>query len=561
MIIIVEFFTMKNFNFYGLLGVLILLNFTSAMAQQEWGDGEIQDVEIEIVEDRQITLPKANRLFQKIPPRPVEPVKPEINYSFKAFNFSLPELSPAIRPLRLKAEEPVQSFRGYISGGYGNYASPYLEAFVTSKEDKKKLVGAHAILNKSGKGPVDGKNSASGIMGISAFAQTFSKDISFNGKIGLENRSTHFYGYPEGLDVSRDTIEQAYTFFNLGLGIANAANADFSYQLGGAFSYVNDKFKAAESTVGFDFRSAYKISEKQSLHLGADYSIISRKDEGVDAKPRNLFQVNGYYSFYAIENLKLQVGATVAFENDTLDSKSFHFYPDVKATYPLNESVDVVGSLTGGMEKVSLQSLANENLWLAPAVALYHTNKIFDLKAGLRAKLGGKVLAGAGISFASLKNLYFFVNDPDDPAKFQVAYDDGSTERTNFYASLLYTHSTIAKVSLQGDYFAYSTDNIAEAYHRPGYRVTLGASYNLFQKFIFNLDVIGQGNVKAFNPETLTTVKLDPAFDLNFRTEYLVSDTFSAFVDLNNITSNKYPVFLNYPVRGFQAMVGVTWKF
>lgn len=533
----------------------------SAIAQKEWGDGELQAVEIEILKDRQITLPKANRLFQKIPPRPVEPIKPEISYSFRAFNFSTPELNPVLRPLRLKAEEPVQAYRGYASAGYGNYASPYLEAFITSREDKKKLVGAHAYLNKSGKGPIDGKNSAAGTMGVSAFAQTFSKDISFNGNIGLQNRSTHFYGYPEGMNVDRDTIEQSYTLFNLGIGIANAANSDFSYQIGGDFSYLSDKFDAAESTIGLNFKSAFKIADDNSIHLGADYSIISRKDKGVDAKPRSLFQVNGYYSFFPIERLKLQVGATVAFENDTIDSKSFHLYPHVKATYPLNESIDAVGSLSGGMEKVSLQSLANENLWLAPAVGLYHTNKVFDLNVGLRAKLGGKVLAGAGISFASLKNLYFFVNNVTDASKFQVEYDNGSTERTNFYASLLYTHSDVAKISLQGDYFAYSTDELAEAYHRPGYRVTLGASYNLFKKFIFNLDVIGQGNLKARDPETLSTIKLDPAFDLNFRAEYLLSDTFSIFTDLNNITSNKYPVFLNYPVRGFQGMVGVTWKF
>jgi len=78
---------------------------------------------------------------------------------------------------------------------------------------------------------------------------------------------------------------------------------------------------------------------------------------------------------------------------------------------------------------------------------------------------------------------------------------------------------------------------------------------------IFNLDMIAQGNMKAFDPIANETVTLDPAFDLNVRSEYLVSDKFSAFVELNNILSNKYPVFLHYPVRGFQAMVGITWKF
>ncbi len=544
-----------------LLTLAFVIFSVSIVHAQEWESGEIKDVEIEIRKDRQIVLSKANRLFEKIPPRSVESAKTNVTYNFKAFNFSTPELNPVIRPLRLKVEEPLPAYRGYVSAGYGNYSSPYLEAFITSKQDKKKLIGAHAFFNRSGKGPVDGKNSAGGTSGISAFAQTFSKEISFNGNIGFQNRSTHFYGYPEGTSVKQDTIEQVFSLFNLELSIANAKNTDFAYQVGGAFSHISDKFKAAESSVDLNFKSSYKVSDNQSIFLGATYDILNRKDTGVEAKARNLFQTNGYYSFYPIDNLKLQVGAVVALENDTLDSKSFHFYPDVRATYPINDVVDFVGSLSGGMEKVSWQSLANENLWLAPAVALSHTNKVFDLQAGLRAKLGSNVLAGAGVSFATLKNMYFFLNDTSDAAKFQVVYDQGPTKRINLYASLLYTHSDVARVSLQGDYFGYNTDDISEAWHKPGYRVTLGASYNLFKKLILNLDLTAQGNMKAFDPETEETVKLDAAFDLNFRTEYLFSDTFSAFADLNNIASNKYPVFLNYPVRGFQALAGITWKF
>jgi hypothetical protein len=208
------------------------------------------------------------------------------------------------------------------------------------------------------------------------------------------------------------------------------------------------------------------------------------------------------------------------------------------------------------MEKVSLQSLSNENIWLAPAVALSHTNKVFDLQAGVRAKLGSTVLVGAGMSLASLKDMYFFVNDPADPSKFLVVYDD--VKRTNLYASLLFTHADNFRLSIQGDYFGYDID---KAWHKPGYRLTTGVSYNLFKKLIFNMDIIAQGNTKAFNPETSKATSLDAAFDLNFRTEYLVSDRFSVFLELNNITGNKYPMFFNYPVRGFQGLGGLTWKF
>jgi hypothetical protein len=228
-------------------------------------------------------------------------------------------------------------------------------------------------------------------------------------QIGLEQRSTHFYGYPEGSDVVAGDIKQAYTLFNLGAQLMNARKSDFSYQLGGNFSFINDKFKATESTVDLLFKGAYKINDEQAINLNADYSIINRKDVDVEAKSRNLFQLNGYYSFVTKSDFYLQLGATVALENDSIDSKDFHFYPDVKLTYALNDAVDVVGSLSGGMEKVSLQTLSNENIWLAPSIATFHTNKKFDINAGIRAKLGGKVSGGSGDLIRSAGQPLFFV--------------------------------------------------------------------------------------------------------------------------------------------------------
>ena len=557
---------MKVFRFYYFV-IAAALTVPGFAQNPTWEEGgkEMKDVEVEIIRSRENKVPKANRLFEKIPPPPAELISPPNTYEYKVFNFQTPELNPVARPLRLKQEESSQTYRGYISAGLGNYSSQYLDGFITNKPDKKKLLGAHVFLNRSGKGPVDGNNSGSSHSGVSAFAQTFGKDLAFGANINLEQRATHFYGYPEGTDVDRGEIEQAYTLFSLGTQLMNARKSDFSYQAGGNFSFVNDKFEAKESTVDLLFSGAYKINDEQAINLKADYSVINRKDVDVEAKARNLFQLNGYYSFKTKSDFYLQVGATLALENDSIDSKDFHFYPDVKMTYALNDMIDFVASLSGGMEKVSLQTLSNENPWLAPSVSTFHTNKKFDVNAGIRAKLGGKVLVGAGISFATLENLYFFVNNPADPSKFLVAYDEGTTKRTNFYANLLFTLSDVAKVSLQGDYFAYSTDALDEAWHKPTYRVTAGASYNLYKKFIFNLDMIAQGGMKALDVNDVDPVAetstLDAAFDLSFKTEYVISDTFSAFVQLNNIASGKYPLFYNYPARGFQAMAGITWRF
>jgi hypothetical protein len=524
-------------------------------------DGEIEDVEIEIVKDRQITLPKASRNFEKIPPRPSEPITPPIQYDFQSFNFQAPLVTPVLKPLKLKQQSESNVFGGFVRAGYGNYASPLLEAYINSRKDKNKLVGAHFYHKSSDKGPVDGKNSGSGNTSLSLYGKSFQDNVALSGSLDVDNRTTHFYGYPKGTEVNKSDIKQSYSLFKLSGDLSNTKNTLFGYKLGAAFSYLADKYDAREAEVDLDFNSSYKISDDARIRLKAGYYIISRKDSAVEAKPRNLFVLAPSYEFKTLSDFTINVGLNAAYENDSIDDKGLHLYPNVNISYPINPSLDFVAAFGGNIEKVSLQSLSYQNIWLAPNVPIFHTNKYYELSFGVNARLGNKIGATGGLSFASFRNMYFFVNSKEDQSKFDVAYNKNYTQRTNLYGTLNYAQSETAKFMLRADYFLYATDGFPEAWHKPKYRLQADASFNVYQKLLFTINFIGQGGMKALDPVTDKTVTLKGALDLNFKTEYLFSESFSAFVQLNNITSNKYPLFLNYPVRGFQALAGITWSF
>jgi len=539
-----------------------IMSFAQEQKPKEDWEGDIESREIVIQNERQISLPKANRNFDKIPPKPSETaIKAPVTYDFRSFSFQAPQINPQVRPLKLKVESPSDVYGGFLRLGYGNYASPLLEGYINNRKDKNKLIGARIYHSSSGKGPVDGKNSGSGMSSLSLYGRSLNDDIALSGNLGFENRTTHFYGYPKGEPIGKDSLKQSFNLIKLGGELSNSRNSDLAYKLGANFSYLADKYNARETEVDLAFKSGYKIDDDSRLDLKADYAVITRKDSKVDAKPRSLFTVAPSYEFLPIEDLKLSVGLIAAYENDSIDSKNFHVYPNFKATYPLSPSVDAVGFLSGGMDKVSLQTLTNENMWVAPNIAIFHTNRVLDFGAGLNARLGNKVEAHTGLSTTLLKNWYSFVNREGDPSKFNTIYDRGATRRTNFYVALSYAQSELAKFMVRGDFYSYGPGDFAEVWHRPTSKLTANASINVYQKLIFSADVIAQAGMKALNPETNAVVKLPGAFDLNFKAEYLFSPTFSAFVQLNNITSNKYPIYLNYPVRGFQALAGITWSF
>jgi len=539
-----------------------VLGTTSLLAQEKWGEGEIEKVEIEIVKERQIILPKANRNFEKVPPRPVEPIKPEITYDFRNISFSTPDFNPAIRPLRLKQEEISKIYGNYISAGVGNYSSPFLDAYVTTKRDKAKFYGVKLFHQSFGQGPVDKKNSASGNTELRLFGKSFGRQVSLGGFMNYEIIGTHFYGYTPGTDINRDLIKQNYSIFSLGGDIANSTSSDFNYKLNGSFSYLDDHFKAQESEVNLGFKSDYEISKTGKILIGSDYYLISRKDELIEAKPRHIFKVNGGYQFFPIDDLSLTIGANVVLENDTIGKdKSVHVYPDFRASYPLSQSVEVYAGLIGDIDKISLHTIAHENAWVNANIGIFNTNRSLELLGGLKGKLGSKVSFGTGLSVANLKDFYYYLNDSTYRSKFITVFDEGNTKRTNLFAELGFSHAQSARMVLRGDLYGYLTDQVAEAWHRPKYRVSFNSSYNLYSKFLFNVDFIVQGGAKAFDVDNKTTVVLDPAVDLNVKANYFLSKQFSVFLKGNNLLSNEYQLYLNYPVRGIQVMGGITWVF
>jgi hypothetical protein len=554
------------------LGIAVML-ITSNLAAQDTGQGEIEKVEIVIEKNKQITLPQALRNFEKVPPRPSEPIKPEIVYNYKNVPFAASQYNPSIRPLKLKTEPINKLYGNYISAGYGNYASPFLEGYITNKRDKNKLYGAKLFHQSFGNGPVGESNSASGSTELKIFGRAFSRAVAVGGEIDYENRSAKFYGTLPGT-FSGDASGQSYSVISLSTDVENATPSNFNYNLKGGFSYLKDDRNSTETELAMNLKSNLKVGEGKQLIIESDYFLMNRSFGG-DARARHLFKVTPSYAFSPIENLDLKVGFNATFQNDTLGSvKSVNLYPAINASYKLTDKVQLYAALTGGIDRVSLHLLSKENIWLDQNVMLNNTNRAIEFSGGLQGKLAGKIAFQTGFSFASLKNLYFYQNDiykginpSNRPERFVVAYDDAT--RTNFFAEASVAKANQFSVLLRGDYFAYSTDKLLNAWHRPTYKLNVISSYNLYNKIRFDVDFTIQGGAKANSMERVDllvgyvnkVVSLPVATDLNIKGSYSLSDQVNVFIKCNNVLGSQYQTYLYYPVRGFQALVGFSWSF
>jgi hypothetical protein len=560
---------MKIFNTHNLFKSLaiwfVVLLISNHSWAQVWSDGEIESVEIEIVKDRENTVPKANRNFSKIPPRPYEPITPPISYQFKNISFQAPDLNPAIRPLRLKQEELSKIYGNHLKLGFGNYVSPLIDATFNNKRDKQKHYGARLSHHSFGKGPVNDGFSAAGYSGIDLYGRIFGPIVNMGAQVSMDNRYTHFYGFPENFDfntVEKNDLRQSFNRFSIRTDLSNTAAKKFNYTIGTGFSFLSDNYAAQESEVAVDLNSYYKINDNTRINLTADYFVISRKDELVEAKPRHLFKVSPTVAFTGFDKFKFHVGFNLAIENDSIGKeKAFHLYPVAKATYTLSPSVEVYAGITGNMEKVSLQTLTNQNMWLASNVPVFHTNNSFEFNSGLNGKLGRRAGYAIGASASNYKHLYFFYNQNTSPVNFDVLYDEGTTGLLKLFTEFSFNHSEKFSFLTQARLYRFIVDELDEAWHKPAFEFSSKARYNLFNKLIFNAEYVMLTGITAFDHGASEAITLQSAIDVNLGVEYLVSKKFNVFVQGTNLLNRNYPLFYQYPVRGLQVMAGLGYSF
>ncbi len=544
-----------------------------ATGQEQWekeGEGEIKNMEIEMTKERRLILPRANRYFEKIPPRPFEPIVPAITYDIKRFSFSSPDFQATHRPLRLKQEELNKQYGNYLSGGFGNYSSFFLEGSVATKRDKSKLVGADFSWRGFGKGPVDADHSSNSVARFTMFGKKIFKDVTLSGDLGYYSNRLYFYGYTPGADVDRDKLQQVYDDFSVSAIVENSRKGDINYQVKGGYSHLRDLYVSSEGELHLGLKSNYSLKAGARLILDADIFIINQKDS-LFSLSRNLVWIQPAYEFVPLENLTVTAGLNIAFTNDPNTDGSIHAYPHLRGRYGFGEQAALYASVSGNMDKVNLHTLTTENPWLDSNVPMAHTNRTIDIDGGMEALLGKKLTTRFGVSYASLKNLYFYKNRRDgfdlggQPVgtpfdKFTLVYDK-TTGRLNPYGEATFAQSDAFNVTLRFDYFQYAMEAIAQPWHRPTYRGNVQIRYDLYGKIFLQAGVVAQGGMKALDPSNSAEVTLEPAWDVSFRGRYFFSRQISAFLHLDNMLANEYPLFLSYPSRGFQALIGASWSF
>jgi outer membrane receptor protein involved in Fe transport len=151
-----------------------------------------------------------------------------------------------------------------------------------------------------------------------------------------------------------------------------------------------------------------------------------------------------------------------------------------------------------------------------------------------------------------------------------VTYDNVKT--LSIFGELKADFSKSVSLGINGTYNNYSTEFAAEAWNLPQLKIGTTVDVDINEKWytgakIFFVgerkDMVSVQSAAAVYPPLFTTeeVTLDSYFDLNMHVGYKYNDRLTAFLKGNNLASQQYNRWANYPVQGIQVLLGANYKF
>lgn len=578
------------------LGILLLLSQFSFAQKKE----QIGTETVNVVKPYTPTISDASKA-KEIPALEEEgnAKKEAVKYTI----FSFPVAS-TFTPSKGKAqgvdkEKQAQLFKNYATLGLGNYGTFIGELFVNEDVSNTDYVGGmfrhHSSRGRIENVELDNKFYDTSIDLIYGSNQ---KEVSWDIDLGYRNQIYNWYGLPTDFGstlTSQDRatlingIDPKHGYTEVSLGGKVDFNEAILDKMSIQYNHFGDSFGSSENrfyakpTLRFDvMESAVKTN------IIVDYVGGSFKK---DYSNTNTAPIKyGYTNFGIAPSFVMQeddwtvnIGAGLFYSVDGPNSNNSLFvYPQI------NASCKVVGDLMifyagaeGNLEQNSYMDFVNENPFLSPTLNISPTDKQYDIFAGLKGKLANNVSYNIKGSYTNERNKALYKSNdynennanPDYAYgnSLQVVYDDMKTLR--FYGELKADFSDYVTFGINGTFSSYTNDIQSEAWNLPAIKVNSSLDFNITKKWFAGANVffVGERKDQKLNTDLLATqnfvegepkpITLPSYFDVNAHVGFKYSERLTAFLRANNIGNNAYQKWLNFPVQGFQLVVGANYKF
>lgn len=485
-------------------------------------------------------------------------------------------------------EEQGHLFKNYATFGGGNYGTLNAELFVTEDLNSTEYV-AGKFRHLSSQGGIKDVELEDAFFDTSidlAYGSN-DKDMSWSFDVGYQNQIYNWYGLPT--DFAGGAVlmagikpQQSYNTISVGgkIGFDESLFNDASIK----FNHFSDAYGSSENR--FYVKPSFQLDvmdQKVFVKAVVDYLGGSFKKNywNTNTEPIKYGFTNfGIVpSFIITENdWTLNIGAGVFYSMDSKNNDSkLLIYPQINASYKVVSDLMIFyAGAEGDLKQNTYLDFVAENPFVSPTLYITPTDKQYDVFAGLKGKLADNVSYNMRASYINERNKALFksndytVNSANEDYAFgnslQVVYDDMKT--LSFFGEFKADVSENVTFGINGTFNNYTNKVQSEAWNLPKIKLSSTLNYMISPKWFVGTDVfyVGERKDQKLNTTIIYVVQPSPItlksyFDVNAHVGFKYSDQLTTYLRANNITNQAYERSLNYPVQGFQIVIGANYKF
>ncbi len=476
-----------------------------------------------------------------------------------------------IKPAKIVGEPIDKLYKNFIKAGFGNYTTPYVEFFANKLRSKTQAFGVH-LKHISTSGNIKGYgNSNSSNNYLNAFVKKYNKKNMLGADLFFDRDVVHYYGFLADtfeIEPAKDDYKKRYAKIgtNLLIKSTNQKDKKLNYEFGLDYYNLTDNYKSSENNINFTGGIDKKVSlikkvEDQNLGITANVNFFNNKVDTLSSVNNAIIKLKPFYNV-AFDEYSFHIGINASIKADT--SSAIYLFPFAKVNIKIIKNMlTVFAGISGDINRDSYDVLRTENPFIISEIPLEYAEEKFNFSGGIICSPGKYFDITASLTNSSVEGMAFFVNDTTNPLSntFTMAFDDVTLMKIG--AELSYQKNERFTILLRGNYYSYNMDIETKPWHKPEFDLVLSAKYGIQKKILIRTDIFTYGKryAKVFENGVEQAKQLDAYVDLNLGVEYRYTKILSAFLNFNNIISNRYFLWNNYPSQKFNFMAGLSYSF
>ena len=466
----------------------------------------------------------------------------------------------SLKPLALQQDSNLYlGSRNFVKVGYGNLATPYVNAGFSFGDGRRFLANVYAGYISS-KGKLLYQDYSK--LHLKATGSLFLPTNEVYARVEAKLDENFLYGFDTAAyKYTKKDVRQQFQNLSATIGIRNTKMGDFGIKYNPSlelsnFTNINRLTETSfilTAPVEKQFGEAFAIKVEGKADI-TNYATKGLLPANVKLN-NNVFQLSPSLIF-STPRVSINGGVT-----PTWDNGQFIWLPNVFAEAQILENkFSFQAGWVGHYTKNTYRNLSQVNPYLKTFTSQLNTKET-EYYGGIKGTLGKHFNFNAKAGYVTFNNLPFLINDTATDGKAFVISNESSVKDFRVHGDVSYVNKEKFTVTAGITYNGYvlMKDN-AKAWNTIPMEFTSSLRWWAFKQVLLKADFYAYGG--SFYLDKGNKAKaFKPGSDLSAGAEFKISKMFSAWLDVNNILNNKYQRWHNYEVYGLNLVGGVRVNF